>query len=61
MLTYRLTGTTEENGVRPERTTPSSPTLLPLTIPKPAVTANRIFASHGEPPRRLSNADLQIF
>jgi hypothetical protein len=23
------------------------------------VTANRIFASHSEPPRRLSNAELQ--
>src|SRR5665647_2523992 len=59
MLTYRLTGTTEDSGSRPERTQPSSTPAWPVTRPHAKPHQPGIFASHGEPPRRLAVADLR--
>ena len=58
MLTYRLTGTTEDSGFDRDEHNHRPPPCI-VTRPHAKPHGHGIFASHGEPPRRLAGADLR--
>ena len=60
MLTYRLTGTTEDSGFDRDEHKPSSTKGVACDQTTRMPHGHGIFASHGEPPKRLAGADLRL-